>query len=169
MAGKDEDIDLVHAALLIARLDNEDLDVAAYRQQVERMAKDLLAKLPKGASEEARLEALNKDLFAERGFHGSRGEYYHRANSYLNRVLDDREGIPITLSLLYLELGRQLKLNLVGVGLPGHFVVRFEPAKGKARLIDVFEGGKVLSPNDAEELVARTTGEPLPKRRSWRR
>lgn len=160
-AGKEEQIDLLHAALLIARLDDEELDVAAYRQQVERMAKNLLAKLPKEATAEARLQALNKDLFTERGFHGSRGEYYHRANSYLNRVLDDREGLPITLSLLYLELGRRLDLPLVGVGLPGHFVVRFEPAKGAKQLIDVFEGGKVLSRKDAEEQVQRLTGEPL--------
>ncbi len=161
VAGKEADIDLLHAALLIARLDDEELDVAAYRRQVERMAKDLRAKLPKGTTEAARLEALNRDLFTERGFHGSRGEYYHRANSYLHRVLEDREGIPITLAVLYLELGRRLDLKFEGVGLPGHFVVRYVPVKGKPRLIDVYEGGTVLSRKEAEEKVRRITGEPL--------
>jgi regulator of sirC expression with transglutaminase-like and TPR domain/S1-C subfamily serine protease len=163
-AGKDEDIDLVHAALLIARLDDEELDVQAYRRQVERLAKEVRAKLPKGANDEKRLQALNKELFTERGFHGSRGEYYHRANSYLNRVLDDREGLPITLSLLYLELGRQLGLKLEGVGLPGHFVVRYVPAAGATWLIDVYEGGKTMSLKEAEALVERITGEALEER-----
>src|SRR5262249_361566 len=113
-AGKDEDIDLVLAALLIARLDDEELDVEAYRRHVEQLSKEVQAKLPKGAKPEARVQLLNKELFTERGFHGSRGEYYHRANSYLNRVLDDREGLPITLALLYMELGRRLGLKIEG-------------------------------------------------------
>ena len=96
------------------------------------------------------LEALNKLLFQDRGFHGSRGDYYSRANSYLNEVLDDREGLPITLSLLYLELGRQVGLKLVGVALPGHFVVRHEPPDGVAHLVDVYEGGKNMSQREAE-------------------
>src|SRR5262249_7517506 len=74
--GKDEEIDLLHAALLVARLDNDDLDADAYRKEVERMARELTAALPKDADEKAKLAALDKYLFAERGFHGSRTEYY---------------------------------------------------------------------------------------------
>ena len=81
--------------------------------------------------ETAKREALNKYLFTERGFHGSRGDYYNRANSHLSEVLDDREGLPITLSVLYIELGRRLGLKIEGVGMPGHFVVRHVPAKGE--------------------------------------
>jgi regulator of sirC expression with transglutaminase-like and TPR domain/S1-C subfamily serine protease len=159
--GKDDAIDLAHAALLIARLDNEELDVAAYRSQVDRMAREIAATLPKGASEAEKLAALNKELFEGRGFHGSRGDYYHRANSYLSAVLEDREGLPITLSLLYMELARRLGIKVEGVGLPGHFVVRHVPAKGKPQLIDVYEGGKAMSRDDARRKVEEATGKAM--------
>lgn len=161
LTGKEDDIDLLHAALLIARLDNDELDVAAYRTQVERMARDIMATLPKEAADQAKMAALNKFLFQERGFHGSRGDYYNRSNSYLNEVLDDREGIPITLSVLYLELSRRLGLKVVGVGLPGHFVVKHIPAKGEAQLIDVYEAGQPLAREEAGRRVLAITGKPL--------
>jgi regulator of sirC expression with transglutaminase-like and TPR domain/S1-C subfamily serine protease len=159
--GKEENIDLLHAALLIARLDNEDVDVEAYRHEVERMADRITARLPKDADDAAKLAALNKYLFAERGFHGSRGDYYNRSNSYLSEVIDDREGLPITLSVLYIELGRRLGVRLEGVGLPGHFVVRHVPAKGEPRLLDVYDGGPALSRKEAGEKVEAITGRPL--------
>jgi regulator of sirC expression with transglutaminase-like and TPR domain len=158
LAAKEGKVDLLHAALLIARLDNDELDVEAYRREVERLAKKLAGRLPKDADDKAKLAALNKYLFTERGFHGSRADYYHRANSYLNEVLDDREGLPITLSVVYIELGRRLGLKLEGVGLPGHFVVRHIPAKGEAQLIDAYEGGKPLSRAEAAKKVEDITG-----------
>jgi regulator of sirC expression with transglutaminase-like and TPR domain len=161
LKAKEADVDLVHAALLIARLDNDEVDVAAYRAEVGRMAKKVAAALPKDADEKAKLAALNKYLFTERGFHGSRGDYYNRSNSYLSEVIDDREGIPITLSVLYLELSRRLGLKVVGVSLPGHFVVRHEPAKGAPQLIDVYEGGVPLSREEAVKKVEAITGRPL--------
>jgi serine protease Do len=161
LQAKDEDVDLVHAALLLARLDNDELDVAAYRREVERLGGELARSVPKDADEAARRTALNKFLFAERGYHGSRGDYYNRSNSYLNEVLDDREGIPITLSVLYMTLARRIGLNVVGVGLPGHFVVKHVPAKGQPQLIDVFEGGVPLSRAEASKRVEAATGLPL--------
>jgi regulator of sirC expression with transglutaminase-like and TPR domain len=156
----EEKIDLLRAALLIARLDNDDLDVDAYRQQVDRMGRELLATLPKKADDRARLTALNRYLFTEHGYHGSRSEYYTRSNSYLNEVIDDREGIPITLCVLYLELAQRVGLKVVGVPLPGHFMVRQAPARGDGRFIDVYEGGKVLTRAEAEEKVQTITGQP---------
>ena len=164
LAAREGKVDLLHAALLIARLDNDELDVDAYRREVERMAKKIAARLPKDADDRAKLAALNRYLFTERGFHGSRADYYHRANSYLNEVLDDREGLPITLSVVYVELGRRLGLRLEGVGLPGHFVVRHLPAKGEGQLIDVYEGGKPLSRVDAAKKVEDITGAKLEER-----
>jgi regulator of sirC expression with transglutaminase-like and TPR domain len=161
LAGKEEDIDLAYAALLIAKLDNDEVDVAAYRKDIDRMAKDLAAGLPKGADGQAKLAALNHYLFTAHGFHGSRGDYYHRSNSYLNEVLDDREGLPITLSVLYIELARRIGVNVVGVSLPGHFVVKYFPAKGEGQLIDVYEGGKALTREDAAKKVEAITGNPL--------
>jgi regulator of sirC expression with transglutaminase-like and TPR domain len=161
LQGKEEKIDLVHAALLVARLDNPELDVAAYRQEIDRLARELSATIAKGADARTRLAALAKFMFKERGFHGSRVDYYTRANSYLNEVLDDREGIPITLSLLYVELARRIGLNVVGVGMPGHFIVKCVPAKGAEQLIDVYDEGKFLSKEDAGRIVRTITDQPL--------
>jgi regulator of sirC expression with transglutaminase-like and TPR domain len=161
LRGPDQQVDLVHAALLIACMDNEELDVEAYRREVDRLAREIAAPLSKKANDKTKLEALNKFLFQDRGFHGSRVDYYTRSNSYLNEVLDDREGLPITLSVLYMELARRLGVSVVGVALPGHFVVRHEPAKGTGQLIDVYEGGKPLTEKDADKIVQKFTGEPL--------
>src|SRR6185436_11011174 len=120
-------ISLFEAALLISRLDNPDLDVEAYREHFNELAVDLKARISKGANAADRLDALRTFLFADNGFHGSRADYYNRANSYIDRVLDDREGIPITLSILFIELGSRIGLDLSGVGLPGHFVVKHRP------------------------------------------
>jgi regulator of sirC expression with transglutaminase-like and TPR domain len=155
-----ENIDLLRAALTIARLDEEDLDVEAYVKHVERMADEVKWKIAAGATETSKLAALNEYLFKDNGFHGSRTDYYHRANSYLSRVIDDREGLPITLSLLYMELGARLGLQIEGVGLPAHVVVRHEPAEGQPQLIDVFESALPLSREAAERKILAMTGEP---------
>lgn len=159
LAGPEAEVDLLRGALTIARLDEADLDVEAYVQHVARMASEVRAKLADGASEAEKLAALNEYLFLENGFHGSRTDYYHRANSHLSRVIDDREGLPITLSVLYMELGSRLGLKIEGVGLPGHFVVRHVPVSGDLQLVDVFEGGKALSREDAERRILAMTGE----------
>jgi regulator of sirC expression with transglutaminase-like and TPR domain len=161
LQGKDEDIDLIHAALLIAWLDNDELDIGAYRKEIDRMARDVSARLAKDTDEGSKLAALRRYLFEERGFHGSRMDYYNRSNSYLNEVLDDREGLPITLSVLYMELARRLGVQVVGVGLPGHFVVKHVPAKGPEQLIDVYEGARSMSREEAAKTVESITGQPL--------
>jgi regulator of sirC expression with transglutaminase-like and TPR domain len=161
LTGKEEDIDLLRAGLLVARLDNDEVDVDAYCKEVERMGKDLAGRLPKGADDKAKLAELNKYFFTVRGFHGSRHDYYHRSNSYLNEVIDDREGLPITLSVLYVELAHRIGLNVVGVALPGHFIVKYVPAKGDDELIDVFEGGTPLSRAEAAKRVEALTEETL--------
>lgn len=155
-----EKIDLLRAALTIAHLDEDDLEVEAYVKHVERMADDIKKKLPADANETQKLAALNDYLFKDNGFHGSRTDYYHRANSYLSRVIDDREGLPITLSVLYIELASRLGVKVEGVGLPAHFVVRHVPAEGEPQLIDVFEAAAPLSREAAEKKIRELTGEP---------
>lgn len=159
--GDKDDFDLLRAALEIARLDEEEIDVDDYVRQVDRMVREIREKLPEKADAAARLAALDKYLFAENGFHGSRFDYDHRANSYLNRVIDDREGLPITLSVLYLELARRLDLNVVGVGLPGHFVVKHIAPDGAEQLIDVFEDARRMTRDDAAKLVRDRADQPL--------
>ena len=153
--------DLLRASLLISILDGEDIDLEAYVAQVDRMAMDIRKAFAKKVTAVDRLEAMDKYLFKDNGFHGSRFDYYHRANSYMNRVISDREGLPISLSVLYMELGHRLELSIEGVGLPGHFVVRFVPGKGESQLIDVFDAAQRLTGEAASEL-AGLAGRPLP-------
>jgi serine protease Do len=154
---KDDDkVDLLRAALMVSQLDNPELDVPSYLREVDRLAEEIKSTFSKNADENAKLKAMDKFLFEQLGFHGSRTEYYNSSNSYLNEVIDDREGLPITISVLYMELARRLGLKVVGVGLPGHFVVRYEPQKGDGQLIDAFERGKRLSRKQAEEIVRKT-------------
>jgi regulator of sirC expression with transglutaminase-like and TPR domain len=161
LCAKGEECDLLRAALVVAQLDDEDLDIDAYVQQVDRMAREITATLPQDADEAARRAALDKYLVADTGFHGSRTDYYHRANSQLSRVIDDREGLPITLSILYMELAKRIGRNVVGIGLPGPFVVQHVPAQGEPQLIDVFEGGVTLSRDDAAARVRATSDTEL--------
>jgi regulator of sirC expression with transglutaminase-like and TPR domain len=160
MEKSDGEIDLFHAALLVALLDNDEVDVDGYREELDRMAREISKALPAQADDAVKLAALNRYLFDEHGFHGSRGEYYHRSNSYVNEVLDDREGLPITLSVIYIELARKIGLKIVGVGLPGHFVVRYEPADGDPQLIDVYERGQVIPRAVAERQVREIEQRP---------
>jgi serine protease Do len=93
-----------------------------------------------------RVRRVIEFLFAESGFHGSRSDYYHRANSYIDRVMDDREGLPITLAVLFLELAQRVGVKHVSAAaLPGRFMVLYNPAPGKERWIDVFDGGRLLN------------------------
>jgi len=161
LADDDSKIDLIHAALLVARLDNDDLQIDPYRWMVNRMAGEVRARWPMDADDGAKLQALTDYMFRELGYHGSRADYYHRSNSYLNEVLDDREGLPITLSVVFIELSRRLELPVVGVGLPTHFVVRYASRNGGARLLDVFNGATVMTEAMARELVMANTGQVL--------
>jgi regulator of sirC expression with transglutaminase-like and TPR domain len=161
LCAQGEECDLLRAAFVVAQLDDEELDIDAYVQQVDRMAQEIAQSLPKDADEPARLAALNKYLFTDNGFHGSRTDYYHRANSHLSRVIDDREGLPITLSILYMELAKRLDMNVVGIGLPGHFVVKHIPRQGDEQLIDVFEGAVPLSREEAAKRVRAMANEEL--------
>lgn len=157
----------LRAALLIARMDNRDVDVEAYVDRVRQIADEIRSELPENADEAARLAAMDRHLFEQLGFHGSRYEYYTRSNSYLNEVIEDREGLPITLSVLYAEIGRQLGLKIEGVGLPGHFVVQHTPQdSGPSQIIDPFERGKRLSEADVASLLAQAQFPNLPQFRA---
>ncbi len=161
LAVEESEIDLLQAALLVARLDNDEVDPALYQKEVDRMARGIREGLADDATEADKLAALNTALFADLGYHGSRTNYYHKSNSYLNEVIDDREGLPISLSVLYMELARRVGLNVVGVGLPGHFIVRHEPQEGESQLIDPFHGGKLLTREAAAEIVRSHRNIPL--------
>lgn len=152
---------LLRGALLIAKLDNADIDVDAYIARVDEMGKEISEKIKEADDADTKRDVLNTYLFQENGFHGGSAEYYHPANSHLNRVIDDREGLPITLSILYMELGRRIGIDIEGVGLPGHFIVRQVIDARDQKLIDVFERGKMLTIADATNIVANRSNRPL--------
>lgn len=153
---EDGEIDLLMSSLQIARLDNADLDMAVYQRRLDRMVAAVKQRYAKEDSEEQRLDKLLKYLFEDLGYHGSNREYYHRSNSYLNEVIDDREGLPITLSLVLVEMADRLDLPVYGVGVPRHFICMYQP-KGKdpaakKRLIDPFGGGRTITRVEASLL-----------------
>jgi regulator of sirC expression with transglutaminase-like and TPR domain len=161
LSAPEEKIDLIHAALLLAKLDNDEVDIDAYRGEVERMAKKAAEGLPKDAKDEAKLKALNTFFFEKRGYHGSRGDYYNRSNSYLNEVIDDREGLPITLSVLYMDIARRMGVTVVGIGFPGKFVTRHMPKEGEGKFIDVYERGEQMTKDDAKKKASEFAGREI--------
>jgi len=148
----DEGDRVFRAGLLIARLDNTEIRVDDYLEEVDRMASEIGAGIPEPSGIPRRVEAVAAYLFKNNGFHGSRSDYYNRSNSYLNEVIDDREGIPITLSLLFVELARRVGAEMHGLGLPGHFAACYE-INGERVIIDPFERGSIMSTEDADALL----------------
>jgi regulator of sirC expression with transglutaminase-like and TPR domain len=151
LAGDDARIDLAATCLMIAEDAYPGLDVQRYLGEIERMALRLRASLPAAGGAEESVVALNRFLFEDLGYRGNADDYYDPRNSYLNEVIDRRTGIPITLSILYMELGRRIGLPLEGVSFPGHFLVSLR-LRGGTLVLDPFAGGV---PQSEVELRAR--------------
>jgi regulator of sirC expression with transglutaminase-like and TPR domain len=154
VAREDRQIDLARACLEIAADAYPGLDIDGYVGEIARFAARLRARLAAGAALEDRVIALNEFLFGDLGFRGNAGNYYDPRNSYLNQVIDRRRGIPITLSVLYLEIGRRIELPLEGVSFPGHFMVRL-PMRGGTLVLDPFEGGVPQSEDELRDRLKR--------------
>jgi regulator of sirC expression with transglutaminase-like and TPR domain len=165
LAVEDEAIDLARACLQVAEDPYPGLDVDGYVGEIERFARRLDARLGAGASREDRVIALNDFLFAELGFEGNSGNYYDPRNSYLNEVIDRRRGIPITLAILYMEIGRRVGLPLEGVSFPGHFLVRL-PMRGGTLVLDPYSGGVPVSEDELrarlKRVIPRVAGSAAP-------
>ena len=151
-------IDLFKATMLIAKIDDPAIDIPYYEKQLKLMADEVGERFESNDDSEIKLKKMLSYLFQENGFHGSRQDYYNKSNSYMNRVMDDREGLPITLSVLVIELARQCGIpNVVGVGAPGHFIVKHY-YDNKEKFIDPFDGGKFMTIEETEELVMVNSG-----------
>jgi len=157
LARDEAEIDLARACLLIAADAYPGLDVEGYLGEIERLAARLRGRMAPGEPAEGRVLALNRFLFDELGFAGNADHYYDPRNSYLNEVLDRRTGIPITLSVLYLEVGRRIGLALEGVSFPGHFLVRFA-GEATNLLVDPFQHGEIRFEDQAQALLDRVYG-----------
>jgi regulator of sirC expression with transglutaminase-like and TPR domain len=154
LAREDVRIDLAHACFLIAQDAYPALEVERYLGEIERMALRLRGQLPQTVGAEERVAALNEYLFGELGFSGNTETYYDPRNSYLNEVMDRKTGIPITLSILYMALGRRIGLPLEGVSFPGHFLVRLRLRNG-VLVLDPFAAGAPQSEEDLRERLKR--------------
>jgi regulator of sirC expression with transglutaminase-like and TPR domain len=149
------------AALLLARLEYPQLDPQPYLRQLVDFGTQAAVRLEGLPGALERIAALNGFLFGALGFVGNRDQYIDPRNSFLNDVLDRRLGIPITLSIVYLEVGRHAGLPLHGVGFPGHFLVRCEHEEGPI-VIDPFNGGALLTESDCLNLLRAHAGEDAP-------
>jgi len=148
----DEDLDLEAGAFLIARFAYPDLDTARYAGMLDAMAWEVQDRLGRKASSEEIVKAINRYLFVEQRFVGNTHEYYDVDNSYLNKVLERKTGIPISLSVAYLLVGKRLELPVFGVGMPGHFLVKYEADRYRI-FIDCFNGGALLTQKDCARFL----------------
>ena len=154
----DATVDLGRAALAVARIQYPLLDPD---EELGRLD-DLAARADsEGAREPGdRLHRLRAFLFERERFRGNADEYYDPRNSCLNDVLDRKLGIPITLSVLMIEIGRRLGVGIEGVGLPGHFIVGAQMSSGHV-YVDPFNGGAIVTPEAATEIASRAVGRPV--------
>jgi len=158
LSGPEEAIDLAEAALLIATHAYPDLDVAHHPARIEVLAKTLESRIQPDSGPSQRILALNQYLFAELGFAANEKDYYDPRNSCLNEVLDRRVGIPITLSLLYMEIGARIGLPLEGVSFPGHFLVKCALPEGTV-VLDPYAGGVSLGAADLQKRLRDVRGD----------
>ena len=146
-------IDWERGAFLIAKVAYPDLDIFHYEQCLDHLAQEFRTKwhskeTPPGRA--ARL--LSTFLFKDKGFSGNRIHYHDPNNSYLHRVIESRQGIPISLSAIYVLVGSRLGLPLTGVGMPGHFLVKIE-GESPPQFVDCFNGGAFLREQDCEQFI----------------
>ena len=148
-------IQLDRAALYLAGEEYPEIDVTSNLAELDAFAAQISLRVSYDTAPTDLAHAIAGYLFDEVGFHGNSDEYYNPDNSFLNRVLETRTGIPITLSLVFLEVGRRLGLRCSGVGLPGHFIVGLD---GLGEYLDPFNAGVTLSTGDCRNLVQKISG-----------
>jgi regulator of sirC expression with transglutaminase-like and TPR domain len=152
---------LAEAALLIAQEEYANLDVTAYLTRINSIADTIKAQLALELDPMRIVQGINTQLFDELGFRGNQEHYNDPRNSFLNDVIERRLGIPITLSVLYIEIGRLVGLPIAGVGLPGHFIIKYT-AQPEPFWIDPFNRGTVMTREDCQQLLQQFYGEKLP-------
>ena len=150
------DADLAAAALWIAAEEYPDLDHGAYLRYLDGVAATVEERVETASDDGAARAALSEEVFVRQGFAGNATEYYDPRNSYLNEVIDRRRGIPITLAVVYLSIGRRLGMPVEGVNAPGHFLVRHGD-----RVLDPFASGREVGPGTLlEQLRQMNVPEP---------
>ncbi len=152
----EEIINLAKTTLLIAKcVEYPNLVIDEYLTRIEKMAVEIESRLGfDNRDPRSLIDRINDYLFVDQGFHGNEEDYYDPKNSFLNDLLERRTGIPITLSVLYMEIASRIGLSLVGVGFPGHFILKYEET-AEVILIDPFNKGNTLSEEDCQTILNR--------------
>lgn len=153
-------IDLAKAALYIAQEEYPDLEPDEYLNALDTIAAETVKRLPSQRYPLRVIQSINQYLYQDLGFTGNTDDYYDPRNSYFNEVIDRRTGIPITVSLVYLEVARRIDFPMVGVGMPGHFLIRPE-FEDVGIFVDAFDSGKILFPEDCQERLTQVYGQPV--------
>tara|TARA_B110000014_G_scaffold258430_1_gene244539 strand:+ start:397 stop:1095 length:699 start_codon:yes stop_codon:yes gene_type:complete len=159
-AADSDDLDLTQMALLIALSEYPNLDLQLEQQSLDSLASGASHRLDDEKEPLARANMLSEYLFDEVGFSANQEDYYDPRNSYLNEVLERRVGIPITLSLLYIEVGKRLEMDLEGVGMPGHFLVRVKSGPEDI-LVDPFHRGIIVSEQECASRLQQIVGDTV--------
>lgn len=156
-----QEFDLARGALILAQDEYPALDPKPYLDQMDALARRVAERISTGRDPIATIAALNGVLFEEEDFKGNSEEYYDPRNSFLNEVLDRRLGIPITLSILYLEVARRAHIPMAGIGLPGHFIVGLI-SPGRTVYADPFHQGQLMTVKECAERVAKIFDGQMP-------
>ncbi len=146
-------IDWEQGAFLIARLAYPDIQIPHYEECLNNLAEEFRKKWhSEGAPSGKAAKLLSAFLFKDKGFSGNRIHYHDPDNSYLHRVIESRQGIPISLSAIFVFVGNRLHLPLAGVGMPGHFLVKIE-GEASPQYVDCFNGGAFLTEQDCKQFI----------------
>ncbi|MEL7833059.1 transglutaminase-like domain-containing protein [Fodinibius sp. Rm-B-1B1-1] len=150
---------LENAVLILSRFDNPTLREREYKKKLDRFADMIADDVRYSLSETQKMHKVLNFVFHELGFSGSTTDYYNPNNSYLNRVIDRRRGLPISLALIVLFLARRLDLPFYGMNMPIHFMMKFK-SSNEALLIDPFDHGKVVTYDQCYYFLKQNGVEP---------
>ncbi|HEY2988453.1 MAG TPA: tetratricopeptide repeat protein [Candidatus Binatia bacterium] len=148
----DDHIDLGRVALIIGREEYPTLQIDTYLDRLDRLAATARDRAGDENSPYRLLAAINYVLFTQEGYRGNRDDYYDPRNSFLSDVIERRTGIPITLSVLYMEVARRIGLRLYGVGFPGHFLVKYS-GNDEEIVVDPFDEGEVRTGDELQQML----------------
>jgi regulator of sirC expression with transglutaminase-like and TPR domain len=157
----DREINLSKAALYIAQIEYPDLEIDRYLETLDLMGAEVAKILPETQYPLKVIQTINRYLYTDLKFHGNESDYYNPHNSFLNDVIDRRTGIPITLAVVYLHIAKSIDFPMIGIGMPGHFIIRpnFEDA---GIFVDVFNQGEILFVEDCRQKLMQIYQQDIP-------
>lgn len=150
-------VDLVEGSLLIAAEDQPGIEIDRYLGQLSHWSDAVRGRLEGSRDPERIVESINRLLFDEEGFHGENEDYYDPRSALLSETFETHAGLPISLSILYIEISRRVGMEVSGVSLPGRFLVKFSGVFGQI-VVDPFDGGRVLSKLELQKLLDEVYG-----------